>query len=365
MNASVVIALTAAWLSQAAATKSPPSQADELLVTEKRSEYFKETLSELDKTAEWLDRLGDPRKKETGESTDDYFDRVKSIYQHRARLLILLQWEYEEALEIRYELEADLKEYTGQLLEEDDKSKQRHAQLLKRKEELRRKRADARDELAVVGFLLRDALKKEERALEKKPEKTRRDKDHLADLQKQIKELEAARKEAPSVANRQGREAKYENYTTEQLQTAVRAAISQVKDADFESRYLENHVLNETPQVFENLLGERYYRILQDANKLVTQTRVMEDRAAQVAILARYVREDLRSIDTAVGLIELRRRLQEILAAEGERREYVEKIAGDQLGSRSDDGEVGEYERVLTGVAPRQASGESEKESSE
>src|SRR3989339_303694 len=133
----------------------------QLEITEKRVECFKESMQELQQVSKWLESLGDPRKKEDGESTDAYYQRVHKIFRHRAQLLVLFQRQYEEALEIRYELEADLKEYTGRILDQEAKAGSRRQDIERRKAALKQERDVVRSEGIVAMATLHDAAVQE------------------------------------------------------------------------------------------------------------------------------------------------------------------------------------------------------------
>ena len=317
-----------------AATLIPQSQLRdrEFEITEQRTEYLRESLQELQRITAWLEDLGDPAIKEPNESTDAYFERVEGFFRHRAQLLILLHWEYEEALETRYSLEADLKEYTYRINNAQKDSDRRFEDLKNRKDELQAETEVGRIEGIVATDVLRRALETEEKELSEKADKTPQGEEQLATIRGEIGELAFVKQAIALVADRQTREDRYTGMTAAQLRQAVETLRKKVVDSSFESRYLETHVLVESPKLLEQILGEDRSALIKAANDLLGQSREIEDRAAQVAIMAKYVREDLNTIADMVGLVELRVALQQILDDEKIRAPVLEKIVGKQSG---------------------------------
>ena len=185
MNLAIVL-----LLSTRMAVAADPTQAA-FEVTEKRLENFKESQAELERISKILVQLGDPRKKQKGETDDNYYERVNQIYLNRAHGLILLQMEYEEALRTRYELEADLNFYLWEISNQDKGFAAQQKQRLARRDAAKTRSVQLENELLAVQSAIYLAADKERHALMKKPNRTWQETQALAELNDDVRGCEA------------------------------------------------------------------------------------------------------------------------------------------------------------------------------
>ncbi len=308
-------------------------------ITEQRADYLSESLQELKFLTERLEALGDPsqRRPEEQDDSDAYYARVQQIYENRARILIVLHWEYEEALEARFTLEADLHEYAQQMETVFQENEQRIAILEGRREQLAERELRARNEGIVVAALILRQLQERERQLGGQADRAPSQERELERIRGEMSGYGWAEREAPRIAGRDDLERKYANHSLEELQTVLTTQRALVVDSQFEVNYLRTRVLQETPELLDEFFGTGSAQALARANDLLRESQVLEDRAAWVAILANYLYEDLEAIGRARSFVEQRQALRTILDQESVRRAALHKIAGQQLDFPAED----------------------------
>lgn len=297
-------------------------------VTEKRLENFKESQAELDRIAGILVRLGDPRKRQKGESTDQFFERVENIYRYRAQGLILLQMEYEGALRTRYELEADLKFYMQEVLNENEGFEAQQKQRLARRDAIKARSIQLADEVTIIHALIYRAAEKERRPLEHKENLTWKEAQAVVELSDDLKACEDGMKRIGEVPDRLKIEAQYAGKSLPELREARRDIEVRADAAKFEYQYLEFEFDPQQSADVQKLLGERYGKIFEDARRCVDETKDLEKRAARVAILARETRDRLREGRRARNMFVRRQQLIQFMVGEDRRLASLRVIAG-------------------------------------
>lgn len=302
-------------------------------ITEQRADFLSTSLKELQFLTERLEALGDPsqRRPEEVDDPDAYYDRVRQIYENRARVLVVLHWEYEDALEARYTLEADLKEYAQKMEAAQKENTQRVTNLEKRRSGLVETELRARNEGIVVASLVLARLVDQEQKLAARRDLTATEQANLQRIRVQIEDYRWAEQEAPKIANRNEMEQKHANKTLEQLQSEVLRLRNVKVDSDFEMRFLDTRVLSETPGLLDEYFGRGCAEAIASANDLLKQSRELEDRAAWVAIAAGYLHEDLKLIGRARNFFEQRQALRAILDQEEIRKRALQKITGERV----------------------------------
>ena len=295
-------------------------------VTEERLDEFSHSLAELEDIGKRLHTLGDPRVKRDGEDTKHYFDRIHEIYTQRARGILLLQMEYEEALTTMYELEADLDFYLWELSNEHEGFAARQKAKVDRKNEARQRSLRLRHEETVVRKLLYQTAKSEHDRLAAKAERTWREQQQLAILAGDIQACESAKDAI--VTDQLTLEQKYRNNSIPELREILRQLEVRVEAAKFEFTYLKFELEPQDTRDIVDLLGERFGKILEEAREVVKQSKDLEKRAASVAVLARETREQLRELRLTRGLISRNKKLMEFRAGEARRMEALSVISG-------------------------------------
>lgn len=307
-----------------AAAEDPTQAAFE--VTEKRIEEFQDSRAELEEICRRLKDLGDPRVKEKNETDDAYFQRIHQIYVYRGQGLVLLQMEYEEALAMRYELEADLDFYLWQLSSEYEGFAAKQQRKIEEKKRAEQDRNRLQDEARVVRSLLYAAAKKAHDALSAKTPRTWREEQELAAL---ADDLAHCRTDAnPLAENINETRQRYRDATVAQLRETVRDVELRAETSDFRYRYLEYELTPQDADEMNRVLGERYGAIFQEARQIVEETKDLEKRAAKVAVLAEQTREHLRELRNTRSMIARRHALLKFVAGEAGRIEAIGVIAG-------------------------------------
>ncbi len=300
---------------------------EEFLYTQSKAKVLRESLRVLDQINAELQQLGDPAKKEPGETVPEYFQRVRSIFTKRAQYLVVLRLEYEKALQTRYELEVDLNEFTRTLQDREKKRKTKYLETDKLRDRLETRFKALQRESFIVCDMLATDLEDEIKKLAAKTPLSEEQVRQRETCKKEVAQLQFARARIIALGNQAEIRGKYSGKSAAQLREELRKLENQIKDTKFEYNYVSTRVLNES-RIFQEEWGRRCEEIIKDANAMMLKTRDMEDRAAAVAIMSKYVRDDLDAIGAALTITNLHAKLNEILEQEKDRAPYVDRILG-------------------------------------
>jgi hypothetical protein len=260
--------------------------------TDARARAMDQQVQEIKRLTAALQALGDPiQKRGDEEESEEFFKRSLRIIKGRALLLNKLRVECEQALEARYALENELEEYRRWIEEAERLQGIRKEEYEKRVEELRLRRVAVRNEGIVVAHLLHALLEARRQELldQKKATDASEIAERAAELQKVLRGYDL-------VPNRDTLAKKYENLGIEELQAKLNELLGEIRDADFEASYIRQNLAVESPQMFKKFNRARREAIAK-ASSLIADSRYLEDQAAQVAIISKYLIRTLEELD--------------------------------------------------------------------
>jgi hypothetical protein len=283
-------------------TASARSQQEEPLpslpspeATEEKVVALNEGLSTLKGLQATLRNLGSPIKKEDGESNSAFLKRVDRILKGRALAVTLVGQEIERVLDAKFQLQAQLAEYETWAMVVQ---KQLHivtGDHEKRQGMLQTRFAEARPDVIVLAHLLFEELKatSSEQASNYEPYF----KTHLEGL-------------TDAAARRQ----KFQALPLAEKQKAFDQFLQVMVDSQFEIELLEKVVIVED-QGFKDILPAEHQKAIADAKAILEHNQDLKglgDKAAQVAIIAKYTAQNLNLVQPGEGLEPLVRVLKEL-----------------------------------------------------
>jgi hypothetical protein len=267
-------------LQDAADTKRLPAPK----TVEKKVKDLGEKVATLESLRKRLESLGSPTQRQPGEAEEAYALRVDRILKARALYVHLLHQQTQDALEAKFAAEAYLEDYRV-WADGLAKALQITAETYrKRAAKMEADTAELEQDLIVLAHLIHE-----------EDPKLAKQMDQLYD-----KELLAA------VKDRAGREEKFKKLKPEERVAKLDETVAAIKDNQFELRLLNGTAIRETAAL-ANYLPDAHAKALKQLEDALSNNRRellnLEDRAAQVSILAKYALDNLAFVrpDNAKG----------------------------------------------------------------
>ncbi len=273
--------------SLARAQEEPPvipeyHDADRIITVGKTQTLNKE-LAQLEALTNLLKEFGSPAKKLDGEKTPDYLDRVDRTMKARAFAIELIEQQLEKALDAKAQLTAQLKEYqiwVETLAKQLDELPKEYQQ---RTDKLREDLTELGRDGQVLAFLLHKAATAEG--------DTAKAAEYSGDFQDPN-----GRNLLDALPDRASREAKFASLSTEDLEDRYAQVAGQLVDKEYERDLLLSHVIVETKELAE-ILPEEHRKMVKEAQAVLEKSKDLEDRSAQVSVLAKYVYDNLKVVN--------------------------------------------------------------------
>ena len=299
----------------------PEYRDEDLQLTEKKIEVLDEEMEKLAGLTQVLQELGSPSKKDPGESTRVYLERVDSTMKARGMAVHLLHQQLERALEAKVQLEAQIDEYEdwveaiGRQLDAYPKQYQARA------ESLDQEVLELRRDGMILAFLLHKEASK------------RRDEEAIKDYASQFIADDGGNL-LDTLADREARQEKFEERPEDELTSLYQDVASQVLDKSFERDLLTSHVILETEELSEILPAE-HRQMVRQARDVLEQSKDLEDRSSQVSVIARYVFDNLQLVspysDAIRRMIVIR---QKVVPGLPKIDEAIDQLVGGELPNR-------------------------------
>jgi len=264
----------------------------------RKTEVLNERLVRINDLADKIEKLGDPAKKAADESTDEYLKRVDRIFKGRALFIGELHQEMQVVLEAKAQLELYLERYERFVKRAEDFLGKRPTQLREEVVSLQKKGDEAIKDAAVLREMLLTEGKADAKLVE------RMNAEPYKDLPK-----------AAEVADRATRESKYAALTLHEKEDKLADLVGVVIDSAFEVNLLNKTFIPESEDLKAILPAEHTKAlgaIRETFDKNKGQLAVLENKAAQLSILAKHHAENLALVrpDFAGGKDPLERMLE-------------------------------------------------------
>ncbi len=280
--------------------KTPPRSSDlaPADIAIRKTDVISDRLVRINEIAEKLEKLGDPAKKGADESTQEYLKRVDRIFKGRALFIVELHQEMQVVLEAKAQLDLYLERYERFVKRAEDYLGKRSTTLREEVVGLQKRG----DEAIKDGAVLREMV-----LTEGKDNKTlvaRLNAEPYKDLPK-----------AADVADRATRESKFAGLNLKEKEDKLEELVGVVIDSAFEVNLLNRTFIPESEDLRAILPAEHTKAlgaIRETFDKNKGQLAVLENRAAQLSILAKYHRDNLQLVrpDLAGGKDPLERMLE-------------------------------------------------------
>ena len=251
-------------------------------VTVKLNKTVEQTAKDFDELAKKLKELKNPTKKEAGESNAEYLDRVNQIFKGRALYLHKLAVMIQENLEAKFRLQLYLDEYKDLSDAVAAELKILPVNYQKKADELKKELSEAGKDAIVLASIIKT---KATSIPEKKA---------LADavsLMFDPAELDA-------IEDKNVRIAKFAPLALDKMEEKLEELINKVKDSRYEEELLSTTIITETKELADVLPKEHLNRIA-EMKKVLGESKkfALEDRAAEVSILAKYYGAQLSFVE--------------------------------------------------------------------
>ena len=270
-------------------------------ITQRKIDELSEGSKNAQKLSNYLKSIGDIGKRQPGETESQFLQRVENGTKAQALLLIDLREEYEKLLQSRYELEILTIKYKKFLeTENDDRMKSIMADE-KTRENLDKAAKIEGAAMILIGRRLQEYLKNVEDSDEKKK---------IDDFEKNVLDFQD-----------------YANYPDSKFKTLFPDAIEKFKDKINKDEVLTPAIANEMIKfhaTLKDIVGDKYTEMkildekissqkkkdpmddpnparskaIADGKKILEETRRLETQAHTVALLSKYVRLNLISLNT-------------------------------------------------------------------
>ena len=236
-------------------------------VTEKLNKTVEQTAKDFDELAKKLKELKNPTKKEAGESNAEYLDRVNQIFKGRALYLHKLAVMIQENLEAKFRLQLYLDEYK-----------------------------DWSDAVAAELKILPVNYQKKADELKKELSEAGKDAIVLASIIKT--KATSIPAELDAIEDKNVRIAKFAPLALDKMEEKLEELINKVKDSRYEEELLSTTIITETKELADVLPKEHLNRIA-EMKKVLGESKkfALEDRAAEVSILAKYYGAQLSFVE--------------------------------------------------------------------
>jgi hypothetical protein len=304
-----ILILVARQFASAQVESSPDLEAPKVEVTVQKVESLDRELSDLKDLEQFLKFLGDPLKRQDGESATDYLGRVDKILKGRALTVTLIGQRYRSALEAKFRLERELADYE-RWVEVVAKDLQLDEQNYKAKErELDKEIPGIQRDIIVLSKLIYDELSKT----------------NAKDADERYKAF--FEKRIDKVADRQAREQKFIKLTLDMKEKEHGSLLDQLADKKFERDYLRTNAIVEAA-AFKDVLPENHRKVIADARRMLESNEVkqIDDAAAHLSIVAGYVLNSLKLVQPNKGPVETAKAVQQLAQIDGGLQQSVQNI---------------------------------------
>lgn len=251
-------------------------------VTQRLTKTVGQSTVEFDALTKRLKELKDPTKKESGETNAEYLDRVNEIFKGRALYIHKMHVMVQENLEAKFRLQAYLDEYKIWAEAVAKELQILPGQYQKRVEDLKAQMSDKTKDIYVLANMIKGETK------------DNAEKKQLFEAASNLVDEKALE----TIADRNVRVGKFAALSIDEKETELQKMVNFVKDSNFESDLLSTSIITETKALADVLPKEHLLRI--EEMKGVLQKAKdynLEDRAAEISILARYYGEQLNFVE--------------------------------------------------------------------
>lgn len=296
--------------------ESLPSLPDSESTVEKVT-ALSEGLQTLRRLQATLKNLGSPIVKEPGESNEQFLHRVDLILKGRAYAVTLIGQQMERALDARFQLQEELAQYEEWAEAVDAQLKLLPESYRRQREKLEQDFAAARPDGIVLAWLLYEENK------ESDPEAARDYQPHFDSV-----DPVTGKTLIDSISDADTRAEKFSAMTTEEKQAAFEKTINKLVDAEFEIELLNKVVILEA-EGFRDILPKEHQEAIGTARSLLKDNedlRSLDDRAAQVAIIAKYTSQNLNLVQPGRGISGLVDVLQNLKTSEPIVQEVMQEL---------------------------------------
>ena len=242
-------------------------------VTEEKKVALSTEMAEFDAASSLLDDLGKATVKRKGESSRDYVARVNKIFKAQAYLVSLAAHRVESALDAKYQLESQVRDYANWVEHLSDRLRGRTKLYQGDVESLTKEVQETRYDGQVLAFLISTQ----------------------GGFDKTIQDRYA--KEYPSggiqgVPGYQARQEKYQKIPKEKWQEEFQKLVRQVEVKAMKRQFLIVKAIPESKEL-DDVLPAEHRRVLQEAIEVLQKYSELERTADQIAIYAKYADANL------------------------------------------------------------------------
>jgi hypothetical protein len=260
-----------------------PAAPADVELTESKVEALSKELKQLESLTKVLKELGSPAQKQPGEDAKAHLERVDVTMKARGMAIHLIHQQLERALDAKFQLAAQIDDYEQWI-------RKLEAGLPEFKEKYQKRAGDLetqvlelqRDGMVLASLLYDAALAAGDQA--------------AAERYKVEFMLEGGVNLLDSVPDAAARRAKFSGKDRGNLEAEYRGIEDQVVDLDFERRLLATHAILET-EALAGLLPQEHREMLKAAQDALAASKDLEDRSAQISIIARYVFDNLQLVN--------------------------------------------------------------------
>ncbi len=260
-----------------------PMAPTDVELTESKVEALSRELQQLEALTGVLQELGSPAEKEAGEETQEYLERVDVTMKARGMAVHLIHQQLERALDAKFQLAAQIDDYERWIQQLEAGLPDFRDRYRQRAEVLEGQATELRYDGMVLAELLHNA------AREAGDQAT-------ADRYAVEFTMEGGVNLLEGLADREARRARFADLERAELEVRYASIEDQIVDLDFERRLLATHAILET-EMLADLLPREHREMLRAAQDVLAVSKDLEDRAAQVSIIARYVFDNLQLVN--------------------------------------------------------------------
>ncbi len=251
----------------APAPAAPSKQAVE--VTEEKKVVLNAEMAEFEAVNSLLDELGKATVKRKGESSRDYVVRANKIFKAQAYLVGLAAHRVESALDAKYQLESEVRDYARWVEHLSGRLRGRMKLYQADVESLAKEVQETRYDGQVLAYLIST-----QGGFEK------------AIQDRYAKEYPAAG--IQGVPDYQARQEKYQKIPKEKWQEEFQKLVRQVEIKAMKRQFLIVKAIPES-QELDDVLPAEHRRVLQEATEVLQKYSDLERTADQIAVYAKYV----------------------------------------------------------------------------
>jgi hypothetical protein len=262
--------------------KVPPKSSDlgSAQIAEAKTGLIAERLVRINEIAEKLEKLGDPARKGADETNEEYLKRVDRIFKARGLFIVELHQEMQVVLEAKAQLDLYLERYERFVQRAEKYLERRPGELRMEVVILQKKGEDAIKDAVVLREMLLDEAKDD------KPLTERLNKEPYDQLPKDVQ-------------GKASRQSQFLGLSVKEKEEKLGDLIGVVIDSAFEMNLLTKTLIPEAEDLRAILPPEHQKalaNIRETFEKNKGQMSVLESKAAQLSILAKYHAANLQLV---------------------------------------------------------------------